>query len=389
MSKRVATGQPGIDVGHGDVLISAITSCTNTSNPGVLLAAGLLAKKAVEKGLKPHPRVKTSLGPGSLAVTDYLQERRPADRTWSSSATTSPATAARRASATPARSTRTSTRPSSRTTSSPRAVLSGNRNFEARIHQNIKANFLMSPPLVVAFGLAGTVNIDMTKDPIGHGQGRQAGVPARTSGPRTQEVASVIEVRDRSRDVQESVLGVQGRQPDVGRDSVRRRRDLSVGRAVDLRPPPAVLRRLRHAAGQGHRRQRRARAGHLRRLDHDGPHQPGGRHPAHLAGGQVSAGARRGDRGLQHLRRAPRQSRSHDARHVRKRAHQEPAWCPAPKAASRCISRRASRRRIYEAAMRYKQEGVPLGGLRRRRIRPGLLARLGGERPAAPRRARP
>ena len=73
MDKRVPTSQPGIDVGQGDVLISAITSCTNTSNPGVMIGAGLLAKKAVEKGLKPHPRVKTSLGPGSLAVTEYLK----------------------------------------------------------------------------------------------------------------------------------------------------------------------------------------------------------------------------------------------------------------------------------------------------------------------------
>ena len=73
MGKRVATSKPGVDVGHGDVLISAITSCTNTSNPGVLLGAGLLAKKAVEKGLKPPSRVKTSLGPGSLAVTEYLR----------------------------------------------------------------------------------------------------------------------------------------------------------------------------------------------------------------------------------------------------------------------------------------------------------------------------
>jgi aconitate hydratase len=72
MGQRETTAKQGIDVGHGDVLISAITSCTNTSNPGVLLGAGLVAKKAVEKGLKPHARVKTSLGPGSLAVTEYL-----------------------------------------------------------------------------------------------------------------------------------------------------------------------------------------------------------------------------------------------------------------------------------------------------------------------------
>jgi aconitate hydratase len=168
-AKRVATGKEGIDVGHGDVLISAITSCTNTSNPGVMLGAGLLAKKAVEKGLKPPARVKTSLAPGSRAVTAYLESAGlmpylnqlgyylsgygcttcignsgPIDGKIEETVNKNDLVAA--------------------------AVLSGNRNFEARIHQAIRANFLMSPPLVVAFGLAGTVNIDMSSDPLGTGK---------------------------------------------------------------------------------------------------------------------------------------------------------------------------------------------------------------------------
>src|SRR4029077_16314818 len=160
LGQRSPTARQGIDVGHGDVLISAITSCTNTSNPGVLLGAGLLAKKAVEKGLKPPARVKTSLGPGSLAVTEYLRNAglltyleqlgyyvagygcttcignsRPLDPHIDQTVSKNDLVAA--------------------------AVLSGNRNFEARIHQAIRANFLMSPPLVVAFGIAGTVDIDL------------------------------------------------------------------------------------------------------------------------------------------------------------------------------------------------------------------------------------
>jgi aconitate hydratase len=154
------------EIGHGSVLIAAITSCTNTSNPSVMLAAGLLAKKAVERGMRVDPAVKTSLAPGSRVVSDYL--------------------------------TKTGLQPyldqlgfnlvgygctTCIGNSGPlhpkiekaihdydlvaASVLSGNRNFEARVHQNIKANFLMSPPLVVAFALAGRVDLDLTKEPIG------------------------------------------------------------------------------------------------------------------------------------------------------------------------------------------------------------------------------
>jgi aconitate hydratase len=153
---------------NGSVLIAAITSCTNTSNPSVMLAAGLLAKKAVEAGLAMDPTVKTSLAPGSRVVTAYLEKTGlqpyfdqlgfqtvgygcttcignsgPLNPEVEKAITDNDLIAA--------------------------AVLSGNRNFEARIHQNIKANFLMSPPLVVAFALAGRVDIDFDKEPIGLG----------------------------------------------------------------------------------------------------------------------------------------------------------------------------------------------------------------------------
>jgi aconitate hydratase len=161
-----ASGGKSGEVGHGSVLIAAITSCTNTSNPSVMLGAGLLAKKAVEKGLTVNPTVKTSMAPGSRVVTDYLAKTGlqpyldqlgfnivgygcttcignsgPLHPNIEQAVTEHDLVAA--------------------------AVLSGNRNFEARIHQNIKANFLMSPPLVVAFALAGRVNIDMVREPIG------------------------------------------------------------------------------------------------------------------------------------------------------------------------------------------------------------------------------
>ena len=157
-----------IDLGHGDVLIAAITSCTNTSNPSVMLAAGLLAKKAVERGLGVRSSVKNSLAPGSRVVTEYLQKTGlqeyldklgfnlvgygcttcignsgPLDPNIEQVVTNHDLIAA--------------------------SVLSGNRNFEARVHQSIKANFLMSPPLVVAFAIAGRVDIDLSQDSLGKG----------------------------------------------------------------------------------------------------------------------------------------------------------------------------------------------------------------------------
>jgi aconitate hydratase len=164
---RASASRPAdTEIGHGSVLIAAITSCTNTSNPNVMLGAGLLAKKAVQRGLKVNPTVKTSMAPGSRVVTDYLAKTGlqsyldqlgfnivgygcttcignsgPLHPNIEQAVTSNDFVAA--------------------------AVLSGNRNFEARIHQNIKANFLMSPPLVVAFALAGRVDLDLVKEPLG------------------------------------------------------------------------------------------------------------------------------------------------------------------------------------------------------------------------------
>jgi aconitate hydratase len=181
---------PALDLGHGDVLIAAITSCTNTSNPAVLLAAGLLARKAVERGLSVKPHVKTSLAPGSRVVTEYLKSAGllpfleklgfglvaygcttcignsgPLDPRLEETITRNDVVAA--------------------------AVLSGNRNFEARIHANIKANFLMSPPLVVAFAIAGKTNIDMSKEPLGRGTDGEP-VYLRDIWPSQEEVAAVM-----------------------------------------------------------------------------------------------------------------------------------------------------------------------------------------------------
>jgi aconitate hydratase len=188
LPKRFAT-KDGVEIGSGDVLIAAITSCTNTSNPSVMLAAGLLAKKAVEHGLTVLPHIKTSLAPGSRVVTDYLTKSgllpyleklgfylagygcttcignagdlRPE---FNESITSNDLVCA--------------------------AVLSGNRNFEARIHPNLRANFLASPPLVVAYAIAGTVLKDLETEPLG--TGKNGPVFLKDIWPTTAEIASAM-----------------------------------------------------------------------------------------------------------------------------------------------------------------------------------------------------
>ena len=190
LSQRYSTNKDGITLGHGDVLIAAITSCTNTSNPSVLLAAGLLAKKAVAKGLRVKPHIKTSLAPGSRVVTEYLTKAGllgyleqlgfglaaygcttcignsgPLDSQLEETIVANDLIAA--------------------------AVLSGNRNFEARIHANIKANFLASPPLVVAYAIAGRVNINLDTEPLGTGKEGEP-VFLRDIWPNSAEVQTVM-----------------------------------------------------------------------------------------------------------------------------------------------------------------------------------------------------
>jgi aconitate hydratase len=178
------------NIGHGAVVIAAITSCTNTSNPSVMLAAGLLAKKAVEKGLTVKPYVKTSLAPGSRVVTDYMQQAGLTDaldslgfQTVGYGCTTcignsgplpdSVEKAVKDADLVAA------------------AVLSGNRNFEGRVNPSVKANYLASPPLVVAYALAGTTDIDMATEPLGKGKdGRD--VFLKDIWPTADEVAKTV-----------------------------------------------------------------------------------------------------------------------------------------------------------------------------------------------------
>jgi len=192
INTRVAVELPGgrAEIGHGSVVIAAITSCTNTSNPSVMVGAGLLAKKAVERGLKVQPYVKTSLAPGSRVVTEYLDRssltpylEKLGFHTVGYGCTTCigqsgplPEPVAR------------AVREKELVVA---AVLSGNRNFEGRVHPQVKANYLASPMLVVAYAIAGRMDMDLTREPLGRdAQGR--GVFLKEIWPTEQEISRAI-----------------------------------------------------------------------------------------------------------------------------------------------------------------------------------------------------
>jgi aconitate hydratase len=191
LAARVRT-RDGIDIGSGDVLIAAITSCTNTSNPGVLLAAGLLAKKAVELGLVVQPHIKTSLAPGSRVVTEYLTRagllpylEQLGFSVAAYGCTTCIGNAGPLSEAIDEAIVKNDLVCA--------AVLSGNRNFEARIHPNIRANFLASPPLVVAYAIAGTMLRDFRSQPVGIGRdGREVFIGH--IWPTSDEVAKLMKL---------------------------------------------------------------------------------------------------------------------------------------------------------------------------------------------------
>ncbi|MHB8825377.1 MAG: aconitate hydratase AcnA [Thiobacillus sp.] len=187
--RRTYAVEGGDELRHGSVVIAAITSCTNTSNPGVMIAAGLLAKKAVELGLHTPSHVKTSMGPGSRAVTEYLKAAGllPYLEQLGFSVVGYGCTTCIGNSGPLPEAIEKTVLDNDLVACS---VLSGNRNFEARVHQNVKANFLMSPPLVVAFALAGRVPFNVEKDPIG--AGKNGPVYLKDIWPSNAEVAALL-----------------------------------------------------------------------------------------------------------------------------------------------------------------------------------------------------
>ncbi len=259
---------------HGDVVIAAITSCTNTSNPSVMVAAGLLAKAAVARGLTARPWVKTSLAPGSRVVTEYLERAgltEPLEALGFHLVGYGCTTCIGNSGPLPAEVSRAV----GERDLAVAAVLSGNRNFEGRIQAEVKLNYLASPPLVVAYALAGTMDINLESDPLGVDSDGHP-VHLREIWPSSHEIAATVEHALRSDMFQHSYAEVF--------DGDERWRSLEVpGGArlrlarVDLRPAATVLRWPMPAAAAPGRTSRGARA--LAVLGDLGHHRP------HLAGG--------------------------------------------------------------------------------------------------------
>jgi len=177
-------------LGHGDIVIAAITSCTNTSNPSVMIGAGLIAKKAVESGLKVRPWVKTSLAPGSQVVTDYLEKsgvNKYLDKLGFQLVGYGCTTCIGNSGPLPENVAEAVTSGDLVTA----AVLSGNRNFEGRVHPQVRANYLASPMLVVAYALAGSMNIDLTKEPLGYDKKKRP-VYLKDLWPSAREISAAM-----------------------------------------------------------------------------------------------------------------------------------------------------------------------------------------------------
>ena len=190
LDKRVTVNGKDHDIGNGDVVIAAITSCTNTSNPSVMIAAGLLAKKAAEKGLTSKPWVKTSLAPGSQVVTDYLEKSNlqvELDKLGFDLVGYGCTTCIGNSGPLPKEISEAINENDLVATS----VLSGNRNFEGRVNPDVRANYLASPPLVVAYAIAGSMKINITKDPLGKDQNGND-VFLKDIWPSNEEVSNIV-----------------------------------------------------------------------------------------------------------------------------------------------------------------------------------------------------
>ncbi|HYJ35546.1 MAG TPA: aconitate hydratase AcnA, partial [Rhizomicrobium sp.] len=189
-TKRVPVEGADYDLGHGNVVIAAITSCTNTSNPYVMVAAGLVARKAAAKGMRAQPWVKTSLAPGSQVVTDYLAKaglNKALDKLGFTLAGYGCTTCIGNSGPLPEPVAKAVTEADLVAA----AVISGNRNFEGRVHPQVRANYLASPMLVVAYALAGSVNMDLTREPLGYDQ-KDKPVYLKDVWPSPKEIAAAV-----------------------------------------------------------------------------------------------------------------------------------------------------------------------------------------------------
>ncbi len=308
---------PDTYLDHGSVVIAAITSCTNTSNPSVMVAAGILAKKAVQKGLTVPPWVKTSLAPGSRVVTDYYTKAGLLpylEKLRFNVVGYGCTTCIGNSGPLPADVSKSIDEHGLVAVS----VLSGNRNFEGRVNVDVRANYLMSPPLVVAYALAGRIGHNFDTDPLGTDQ---AGKPVylRDIWPTQDEVAQAIELGLSSESFRKEYATVSDGDANWQGLELSHWRCLSMGTGLNLHSPGAVFRRHDADPRTADRYSRSARAGRVGRFSNHRPHLARGQHQGQRAGREVSCGARRQAGRFQLVWLAAGQSRSDGARHLRQR----------------------------------------------------------------------
>ena len=350
------------DLGHGDVVIAAITSCTNTSNPSVMMAAGLLARNAVAKGLTVKPWVKTSLAPGSQVVQDYLKEadlQRPLDKLGFNivgfGCTTcigNSGPLAPEISATIAKHDLVAA-----------AVLSGNRNFEGRVNPDVRANYLASPPLVVAYALAGSMQIDLTRDPLG---ADKQGKPVYLADiwPKTDEIQDYVDATVSAKMFKTKYASVFDGDANWRKVKAPAGPDLRLGHRVDLCAGAALFRGVDQDADPGRRHRERAHPGAVPRFDHNRSHFARGLDQGREPGWAISRRTSGAPGRLQPVRHAARQPRGDDARDLRQHPHQEPDG-------ERRVGQRR-RGRLHDSCSRQgsvSRSMTPQCAIRRRRFR--------------------
>ena len=319
--KRVKCEGADYDLGHGDIVIAAITSCTNTSNPYVMLGAGLIARNAVKHGLKVKPWVKTSLAPGSQVVTEYLEAsglQKDLNKIGYNLVGYGCTSCIGNSGPLPDPVTKAINDADLVVC----AVLSGNRNFEGRVNPLTRANYLASPMLVVVYALAGSMKIDITKDPIGIGKGGKP-VYLKDIWPSNMEVQKLV-------DKFVTTKAFKKRYADVFKGDkfwrgIKTKPSLTYAwddKSTYVRNPPyfdgmgKTPGALSNIAG-------RPPARPVRRFDHDRPHLARRLDQEGQPGRRLSGRARRRGQGLQPVRHAARQSRGDDARHLRQHPPQE------------------------------------------------------------------
>ena len=381
--KKVAASGGGTAVAtetqleHGSVVIAAITSCTNTSNPSVMIGAGLVAKKAVEKGLTSKPWVKTSLAPGSKVVTEYLAKaglQTYLDDLGFNLVGYGCTTCIGNSGPLPDEIS-AEVRERGLVVAS---VLSGNRNFEGRIQQDVRANYLASPPLVVAYALAGSMNVDVADRAARDRQGRQAGLPEGHLADRARGAAGRAQRGDLRR-CSRSSIRASSRATSAGSSCRCPPATTSRGRpdSTYIRKPPFLENLTREPKPLVDITGARALAvlGDSITTDHI---SPAGSIKADSPAGKYLIAQRRRAEGVQLLRRAARQPRGDDARHLRQRAAAQPARAghrgrlddvPAGRRGD------VDLRRVDEVPGRRRAAGHP----GRQGIRLGLVTRLGGQ----------